>query len=294
MEQEALLIDGQTKLKWGPSDDSKHSVTKKGRAITTEDIMDHTYVEGQAAKYLNPEIEEDFPGWLAKRKSSWRKNWSQRPCPSNGTSTAVGLAQTEDSPAASAASSSISVSQEQKTNTSNAKPIRRHASKASIASSGNKAARTNRMKWTSDEDNNLRDIVRRSRKSRTWTHIAFELGSGRTAKQCQQRWEDHLNPSIKKGTWSEEEDRLIIAHHESFGTSWAKYTKILPGRSANAIKNRWNNSMKRKIEKYLLSKSRADENGESPLVKDPNTNRYIIGDDVEGVLSAARAKRVRS
>ncbi len=52
---------------------------KKRKPITTEDILDATYKEGQAHRYLNPEIEQDFDAWLAKRKRAWRERWPARP-----------------------------------------------------------------------------------------------------------------------------------------------------------------------------------------------------------------------
>ena len=42
-----------------------------------------------------------------------------------------------------------------------------------------------------------------------------------------------------------------------------------------------------------VSKSRVDENGSAPFIKDPDTKCYTIGDDVEGILSAVRAKTAR-
>jgi myb proto-oncogene protein len=44
----------------------------------------------------------------------------------------------------------------------------------------------------------------------------------RTGKQCRERWHNHLGAGIKKGEWTEEEDRIIITMKRTIGNQWAK------------------------------------------------------------------------
>ena len=60
-------------------------------------------------------------------------------------------------------------------------------------------------------------------------------------------------------------------------------SQLMVGRTGVAIKNHWNNSMKGKLEKYIHNKN---IDGVNRIKNDDGL--YLIGDDIEGCLLAAR------
>jgi len=100
--------------------------------------------------------------------------------------------------------------------------------------------------WTDEENNILRELVARHGLCQ-WALIARCI-PGRTGKQCRERWMNNLDPNLKTGSFTKEEDQVILREHIENEMGWCELSKLLPGRSENAIKNRFH-SLKRQLDK---------------------------------------------
>jgi len=85
----------------------------------------------------------------------------------------------------------------------------------------------------------LEEVERRGHK---WTEIA-DLLLGRTPAQVSSRYENHLDPTLKKGAFSEEEDKLVLEEVERRGRKWSEIAKLLPGRTCLQVSYRYENHL---------------------------------------------------
>ncbi|KAI8470906.1 MAG: hypothetical protein J3K34DRAFT_520956 [Monoraphidium minutum] len=107
--------------------------------------------------------------------------------------------------------------------------------------------------WRPEEDQILKALVERHG-DRGWSTVAQDLNrltgsggaAGRVGKQCRERWNHHLRPDINKASWSLEEEAALVEAHRRYGNRWRDISRLLPGRTENAIKNFYNATLRRK------------------------------------------------
>ncbi|XRB13440.1 transcription factor myb3r-5 [Pseudoscourfieldia marina] len=91
-------------------------------------------------------------------------------------------------------------------------------------------------KWTKEEDELLQTL--HAEHGAKWAEVARHL-PGRTDQQCMGRWRRHLDPVIKKCTWSAEEDATLRDLHAKHGSGWSCIAKQLSGRTAQQCRARF-------------------------------------------------------
>uniref|UniRef100_A0A8B9J528 Small nuclear RNA activating complex, polypeptide 4 n=1 Tax=Astyanax mexicanus TaxID=7994 RepID=A0A8B9J528_ASTMX len=109
--------------------------------------------------------------------------------------------------------------------------------------------------WTKEEDQAFRDLVDRMRIGNfiPYTQISYFM-EGRDHAQLMYRWTCVLDPSIKKGPWSKEEDELLLKAVEKYGRKdWWKIRVEVPGRTDNACRERYLNCLQENVRKGTWS-----------------------------------------
>ena len=136
--------------------------------------------------------------------------------------------------------------------------------------------------WTPDEDRNLQRVVEEFQRNGMspfkWHEIASHIRN-RNGKQCRERYINHLSSTLKKETWSPEEDDVLFRSFFRLGNKWSQVSKMLRGRTDNGTKNRFhhlrrrlNKDVHRKLQKYSKLTPKADNDDDKSSVASAATN----------------------
>jgi pre-mRNA-splicing factor CDC5/CEF1 len=160
--------------------------------------------------------------------------------------------------------------------------------------------------WENAEDEVLKAAISKYGLNQ-WARVSSLLKS-KTAKQCKARWEEWLDPAIRKVEWSREEDEKLLHLAKLMPTQWRTIASRV-GRTANQCLDRYNRLLddaqaKEDAELGLMGvgteagapsaddvrKLRPGEVDPDPETKPARPDTIDLDEDVKEMLSEARAR----
>ncbi|MFQ6665360.1 hypothetical protein Gotur_032121 [Gossypium turneri] len=121
----------------------------------------------------------------------------------------------------------------------------------------------NKGSWTPEEDIVLVSYIQEHGPG-NWRAVPTNTGLLRCSKSCRLRWPNYLRPGIRRGNFTEHEEKMII-HLQA----------LLANRTDNDIKNYWNTHLKKKLKKL---------HGNEDRKKLPETSEFLKSWKINDVM----------
>lgn len=125
--------------------------------------------------------------------------------------------------------------------------------------------------------------------SKKWSLIAKYVNN-RTAKQCRDRYMNHLRPGLSNIEWTQDEDDLLMNLFDKYGSKWSAINKFFDNRNQISLKNRMvfllkniNKSHKNNDVDSLIQQKNEEKNKNTkiPLPDIKSDSKSNINDDSE-------------
>ena len=105
----------------------------------------------------------------------------------------------------------------------------------------NKRTANGRQMFSLGEDFLLRKLV--DQYGPDWKLISQKI-SGRTARQCRERYKNYVAPNLLNKPWTQEEDMILAQLVACIGQKWSMISSYFKNRSEVNVKNRWSSLTK--------------------------------------------------
>ncbi|MCD7453969.1 hypothetical protein HAX54_022833 [Datura stramonium] len=155
---------------------------------------------------------------------------------------------------------------------------------------------TERGPWTEEEDVQLVFYVKLFG-DRRWDFLAKVSGLKRTGKSCRLRWVNYLNPDLKRGKMTPQEERLVLELHSKWGNRWSRIAENLWGRRYLKLKSAWRTHMRKKAQEqrkeYSISPSSSFSNSSpssSSITHEENERNFYDTGGLELLQSEGEKK----
>eukprot|EP00831_Metopus_contortus_P007510 TRINITY_DN12870_c0_g1_i3.p1 TRINITY_DN12870_c0_g1~~TRINITY_DN12870_c0_g1_i3.p1 ORF type:complete len:382 (-),score=28.20 TRINITY_DN12870_c0_g1_i3:217-1362(-) len=101
--------------------------------------------------------------------------------------------------------------------------------------------RKKRTAWTPAQDERLKKLAIENHE-KNWRSVAEQLENKFpnvhfNAKKCRSRWNTSLHPDLRKGSLTEVEGVLVLAHHHQLKNDWVKIASNFSNRHSNLLRN---------------------------------------------------------
>jgi len=139
-----------------------------------------------------------------------------------------------------------------------------------------------RQRWRSEEDSLLHAYVKRYG-PREWNLVSQRMNKAldRDPKSCAERWKNYLKPGIKKGSLSEDEQRLVISLQAKHGNRWKKIAAQVPGTTAKRLSKWWEvyrekqDKVKDRKERIVADSANTIEEGKYDHILETFAEKYM-------------------
>lgn len=142
-----------------------------------------------------------------------------------------------------------------------------------------------RRKWLAEEDEKLRLLVSywgdQCGKNSHWDKISSNF-ENRTPKDCRKRWFYSLDPKLKRGRWTQNEDKTLMEAYQRLGPAWQRISQLIPGRTDDQCSKRYNDVLDPSISDRLRPWSAEEDERLERLVEEFGSKWQRISREMSG------------